>query len=739
MGSARPPINRIRLDVSLQPQSGEIRATAELTLPATAQGTPLVLELQRPLEVDTIESLSGATATLERLAEPEPQPGTEPDGGADAKEPDGTDDDTSKAADTAHAVNRYRVDLTPEPAAGDSVMLRIAYHGVLREDWQAGERPGEIHNFEVRSHIGPEGIYLSGDAPWYPRPPLEDAPSDSSAPIAPDAPDRLTDFTVQLEGVPEMLLVASGNRVLVQDADAVRRPGAPSRWRTPFPLPALSVAGGPHHAVQRRVGVVTLWADVSPANQQFAERMLEAAAGYLELYQPLIGPYPFREMVIVENFFSSGFAFPGFTLLSSAVVAMGESSLRPGYLDHELLHAWWGNGVLGTADEGIWSEALTSYCANLMRPTLEGRPEESRAQRRSILEGLSRTDAAQLKPLDTFGLNDGASRFVGYQKGSLVFDQVARTIGQETFWYALRTLLATRLGEPTTWADLETTFERASGKDLTALFALYVHGTELPDLTPSAARWDPADRRLHITLREPSVLDVPALRVRLEALDATPLDQVETAVRSEDRELVLPLDAKPPAVVVDPDFEVLRRLPPASWMPSISGLLGPRPITLLRAKAGTEPDGLEQAYGVVADDVRGRWKDGKGATEVRVRRPRRSAPPLPSGHVLALGNAVDVSWVRDLLERAQLRIDTTQRSFTLEGSVYAQPTQAVLACVRRPDEAGAQLCAVWGNSPAALERAYLLTFYGGDSLLVFDHGQAVLRRRFDRVAPVPVS
>ena len=126
-----------------------------------------------------------------------------------------------------------------------------------------------------------------------------------------------------------------------------------------------------------------------PTSAARAPRLLDAIASYLDLYQPLLGAYPYSEFTVVENFFSSGFAFPGFTLLSSQVIEMGERGLRPGYLDHELLHNWWGNGVLASRRSGHWAEALATYCANYMRPVLEGRSEQGRAQRRSVAETLS--------------------------------------------------------------------------------------------------------------------------------------------------------------------------------------------------------------------------------------------------------------------------------------------------------------------------------------------------------------
>jgi hypothetical protein len=721
---------RTWLEVELDPASGELRGFARLALArhdacAACGGAGQAAD---GVAIELLEALSVESAMLDGLAvdlEPLPSAAAEPP-------------DASKAGDPAPPpARRYRVVLGSASAPGSAAAgsagvampeLAIRYRGVLRQDWAAGERPGEIHNFRVSAHIGTEGIYLSEEAAWYPRLARldEDGPPEERR-----SGTGRTDFETRVRGVPGMLLVASGNRV---DSARPREAGADETWRTPFPLHGLTIAGGPKSAHHLRAHGVDLYALLGEDSSAFGERLLEAAASYLALYQPLLGPYPFRELTIVENFFSSGFAYPGFTLLSSQVLQMGEGSLRPGYLDHELLHAWWGNGVLGEPDGAAWWEALTSYCANLMRPTLEGRPEETRAQRRSILEGLSQLSSKADRPLATFGLEDGASGFIGYQKGSLVFAQLARELGQETLWYALRTLAATRMGEPTSWRDLQVAFERASGRDLDEAFDLWVRGSGLPDLSPRSLAWDASNGTLRLTLGEPAQLAVSRLPLRLHHEGS--IVDVEVSVPAGATELVVRSAARPLRVEVDPDFETLRRIPEAVWMPAISGLRPPRHLRVLRG--GAESAEAEKLYDVVAAELQGRFEDAALVEESRIGATPESTGP---GHVLVLGDASALPWVSELLATIDLRIDTAGRRFSFEGAVHTDPAAAVLACVRRPQEPGAQVCVYWGNSPAALARSHLLTFYGGDSLLVFDGGRPVARRRFERTESyeVPAS
>jgi hypothetical protein len=707
-------VRAIRLELELEPESGEVRGVARLELEDVAGAGTLTLELLDALVVDGVRREG---AELDWSVRPRPIPPGHGEG----------------AEAAVRGIDRLEIPLggTGGGASG-SGPVEIRYHGILREDWAAGEKAGEIHNFAVEAHVGPDGIYLSSAVPWYPRPVAGDADGEG------EGGPPLIDHELTLRGVPGMLLVASGNR----SSTGAPEIGADEVWRTPFPLPGVAVAGGRHRAHARRVGQVQVVAHLGESSAPFAGALLDAAESYLELYQPLIGAYPYRELTIVENFFSSGFAYPGFTLLATAVIQMGEGSLRPGYLDHEMLHAWWGNGVLGAPGSGVWSEGVASYCANLMRDLLEGRDEAASAQRRSILERLSQLDPEADRPLATFGTEDGASRFIGYQKASVVFAELARHVGSDRLWYALRNLAATRMGEPTSWRDLQRSFERSTGRDLDAFFDYWVYGTGVPDLSPQAAIWTPGEGAagvLRLELAEPAPVAAPALEVRVVGAGGPAVATVD--VEAGATVLEVPLERRPDAVEIDPEHRTVRRLPAEVWMPTISGISASKPLHIVRARG--EPAEIDERYEVVASALRERYEKRGELSEERVgtRGRGRSAAigaARGPGHLLILGRAATLPAAAELLAAAGLQIDAEGARFELAGEEHAQPTDAVLACVRRPREPGAVGCIVWGNSPEALARAHLLTFYGGDSLLRFDDGRPVERRRFEAVERLSV-
>jgi hypothetical protein len=696
-----------RLEIELDPTSGRLDGEAVFEIPdaqrflTDAGALPIALDARLQI---TAASIDRTAVPIARAAEP--------------------------AAESARA----SWDLAAASAAlSRPIVLRFA--GVLREDVLAGEATGRIHNTAMRAHVGEDGIYLAPEAAWHP---VLDG-SRSAGWSEPDPP--LCMWTI--EAAAPVPLAASGDPVERAPAKTVpappgdqgqlesaAEPAGPSyrAWRTPFPQPAVAVAGGPLTSFERAHGAVTLRALLRAGSERHAPALLDAAASYLDLYQPLLGAYPFREFTVVENFFSSGFAFPGFTLLSSQVIQMGERGLRPGYLDHELLHNWWGHGVLASRSSGHWSEALASYCANYMRPLMEGRREQARAQRRSVAETLSGSPTLAGQAVGDFGRDRAVSNFVGYQKGAMVFDQLAARIGQERLWAGLRRFFRERVGRPSTWNDLRAAFEAESGLDLASFFAYWVDGPGLPSPRVEAAVWDGEAGEVHLDVAysDPVPIEL-ALRARFEdgAVDEAARTHRVT-IQPGDTAVDLRTGARPVSIEVDPEFETLRLLAPELLMPTLSGLAPPLDLVVV----GRAED--LAGYAVAAAAVEERY----GKTGKLSRSERFDPSLLATGHVLVLGQAALDHEVARLF--ASEGVELWARGFAIAAVRYVSAGDAVLACVRNPRRAGAFVCLYWGNADEALERSHLLPFYGGNSLLVFDRGQPWKRRDFEAIERIEV-
>jgi hypothetical protein len=305
---------RYEVEVQLDPQEhslvGEVSVElTQLDAESGAKRQTLELLLNPDLEVHSVE-IQGATLKAHQQRKGRKTEGT--------------------TAPTRHRLVLLR------PAA--ELQVTLGYRGRLYQDVASGEEEGEIHNFAVSAHIAEEGLYLEPEGYWYPRVEL---PPDSDPDLT------LADFRLAARPPENFELVAGVERQ--EDRD-----DGTWTWSSPFPTDGLVLLGGPLERSSRLHGEIQLHAVLAPGKLDVAEDILDASAEYLDRYQELIGPYPFSEFTVLEAFFSSGFAFPTCTQIAGSQLSRYQQYRRHGYLDHELLHNWWGNGIFVDPDDGNW-------------------------------------------------------------------------------------------------------------------------------------------------------------------------------------------------------------------------------------------------------------------------------------------------------------------------------------------------------------------------------------------------
>lgn len=147
---------------------------------------------------------------------------------------------------------------------------------------------------------------------------------------------------------------------------------------------------------------------------------------------------------------------------------------------HELAHQWWGNLVTcGTWREFWLNEGLATFMVAAWKEHRLGRAAYVRE-----LDGARRRvervrEQGFDKPLSWAGgyPSLGARRAVHYAKGALFFAHLRELIGDAAFWDGLRRYTRRHAGGTVTSGDLWIAMERASGRDLSATFAEWVHGS----------------------------------------------------------------------------------------------------------------------------------------------------------------------------------------------------------------------------------------------------------------------
>ncbi|MFO0826768.1 MAG: hypothetical protein U0572_01355 [Phycisphaerales bacterium] len=577
---------------------------------------------------------------------------------------------------------RRRIEI--DVGAGAST-VELRGHGRFEEDVASGERPGQIHNFSVDAHIGDQGVFLSEGAAWHPRP-IDGAGHAILHPIA-----------IEIAPVDGWAFVASGNPV---DGGPLDQPRW--SWRTPRPVDGLALAGNRHqlHGVthETKEGPVEIVMHVPAEHAQFAEMYLKAAAQYLDLFVPRLGAFPYKRFSIVENFFSSGFAYPGFTLLGPQVVSMAPRSLVPGYLDHEMLHNWWGNGVYVSDSDGNWCEGLTSYGANYGRRFLEDGPDAARAYRRDTLMRLS-TDPKEFDngPLGTFGSADpsrgGPDRFVGYDKGAFVFfmleDVLARAAGKPSdegnaiMWACLRRFAQEHLGKDATWKDLQAAFESAAPQRpagwLDGYMKFWVRERSAPSTVVEGAR-DPA-------------------RAFAAQIPAATSQAIDVAYRNGGA-----------SCEIDPDFRIYRTLPERQLVPTIAGTTGPGGLHVETSESRKEVESFVPQL-----------------------------EPSDKGENLVIIGAAALAKHADALARSGDPIELRDGAFTVAGKTWNGANNAVLHTMHDPDRPGRYITVFASNGDAGWSRLRLIRFYGRDTTIVWDGDKVIERRAYEPDRQIPTS
>ena len=207
---------------------------------------------------------------------------------------------------------------------------------------------------------------------------------------------------------------------------------------------------------------------------------LERTKVLLEKYENLFGPFPYRRFAIVESFLKPSLALPTYVLLNRNKLREGDLENSP--LDHELVHQWFGCAVSPDFERGNWSEGLATYFSDHLQAEEK---DTAWTYRRQLLAEFQKQ---QLKNKDyalrSFTECSGRpSRSVGYGKGALVFHMLHQQVGDQAFANAIKQFFNSHRFTVSSWTDLQKSFERVSGQNLSWFFRQWVEEAGQPNLT----------------------------------------------------------------------------------------------------------------------------------------------------------------------------------------------------------------------------------------------------------------
>ncbi|MCW5890040.1 MAG: M1 family peptidase [bacterium] len=573
---------------------------------------------------------------------------------------------TIPAAVSVDAVTRDGAVLDVEPAAGATLTIPVpagTHSLVVRYRTALGTLKGADGDAPV---AGPTDAYLPPGT-WHP---------------LPDAP-----FAWRLSAtVPAPLRAVAPGRL---DDHATRDGRDATVFTSEHPGDDLALFVGPYVVAARRHGAIVLRTWLHPEVAGVADTYLAKVAGYLDLYGGWIGSYPYRRFDVVSGPLPLGLGFPGLTYLGVRVI--GLPFIPDTSLGHEVLHAWWGNGVR-VGDGGNWAEGLTTFMADYTFVERQG-AAAARDLRLRWLRELAILPAADDRPLRDFrGRRHTASQATGYHKAAFVFAMLRDTIGADAFADGIRRFWTVHRFGAATWHDLAAAFGAAAGMPLGDFFAQWVDRPGAPTLAARDVRRTPDGVALTLGQTPPPyALGVP-LAVETDTGAASRLARVD----GEHTPVAIPTAASARRVVLDPALRLYRHLP-ADAVPPV-----------LRAVA-FDP----AAAAVVVGDATAR----DAAVAVARALLEREASPvatLPAGPALLVGDTAAIT--RTL---AVAGLPPIPKEVAGRGSARA-------FTLRRAN--GAPLAVVAGDDAAALAAAArVLPHLGAQSWVVLDGGRSTDR------------
>jgi ABC-2 type transport system permease protein len=236
-----------------------------------------------------------------------------------------------------------------------------------------------------------------------------------------------------------------------------------------------------------------------PRHTYNLDRIMRGAKASLDYHTRVLGPYPYRELRIVEFPRYRGTyarAYPGVIAMSEAFgfMARPENGIDYPFLiaAHEVSHQWWGNQFRPARVEGgqVLSETLAHYSAMVVMEQQYG-PEPLVRLRRMFLRNYllgRRNHRTSEVPL----LRSTDHKYLHYDKGAMVMYALRDALGEERIETALRRLFTKHrfAGPPyPTTRDLYAELYAVTPTPLRAL---------LHDLFESITLWDLQVKQPHV-------------------------------------------------------------------------------------------------------------------------------------------------------------------------------------------------------------------------------------------------
>jgi len=467
---------------------------------------------------------------------------------ADASANDvGMDRDNDDEDDKGLKLNKWALKIKKE-----SGFFVIKYDGIIASPIEQSEENYQRGFSESPGIISDLGIYLAGSTHW-----------------VPSFGEALVTFKLTTVLPEDWKVVTQGERI----AESVSNGKHSDTWLNKTPQEEVFLIGARfnEYSYTMNSGIEAM-AFLRTPDESIANRYLEVTDQYMNMYQGLIGPYPYTKFALVENFWETGYGMPSFTLLGEKIIRF-PFILHSSY-PHELLHNWWGNGVYVDFTTGNWCEGLTAYMADHLIKEQRGQGE---AYRRSTLQKFSNVVTKNNDfPLDKFiSRHDAPSEAIGYGKSLMMWHMLRRRLGDDYFKQTMVRFYKNHEFKVSSFDDIRMAADSVSNSDLQAFFTQWLTRTGAPEIAikkVNVSKYN-TQYRVSLTLEQKQEADAFSVDIPITIATSESLETFIVNLTQKEQDFQFMIIDKPLKLVVDPQYDVFRILHPREVPPAWSKIL----------------------------------------------------------------------------------------------------------------------------------------------------------------------
>jgi len=389
------------------------------------------------------------------------------------------------------------------------------------------------------SYVSKDSVYIGSDVIWYPQTYIQPEYMEIVF-ISNDKSEYLTD----------------GRRI-----EHFRNGKATvSKWKVSNYVKGLSIIGGYYSVLERSFNNIQVLVYLFDEHKHLLETYADKTIEYIKFYSEKIGTFPFDKYAVVETILPVGISYPTFTIIGKDIISL--PFILDTSLPHEILHSWFGNGVLVDFSKGNWSEGLVTYLSDYLLK--EGNNENAKEYLKKMLYDFSTiVNENNDFPLKKFiSRNDLVSRVIGYEKSAMFFHYLRYLVGDDKFFKSIRDFYKKNLFRHASWDDLEKSFEVISGESVKHIFKEWLERKGAPDFFIMKANKRKQNKSwfLEVTVAQNKPVYTLKLPISIYDKNNKIIHKSDITLESNKNVFYIKTDVEPYIIVLDEDINVLRKL-----------------------------------------------------------------------------------------------------------------------------------------------------------------------------------